>query len=270
MGCNDSVAVAETKVFHEDSSTSSASDEEEDKMMRTISWKELVQHSNPEDGKGLWVVFRGKVFDITNWSQVHPGGSSLLYNAAGRDITNLFDSCHKLSSEKFFGTPKVPQVGVIAANEYEFPQYVKQSQFYTVMRKRVEQYFRDNNIKDVRELTLFNKLNTVFIFSAILLCYYGAMYSSSLSFGMCLVCSFLAGLFHHLSLVHVYHDLSHGSYSKNSKLWYYLGSTGDFLVGHSFTVWLTRHVFGHHILTNVPGCDPDLALFVFILYFIVY
>lgn len=257
MVCNDSIAET-TKLFDQDSNSSSS---EEDEKLKSITWEELQQHSNPENSNGLWVVFRGKVYDVTKWKELHPGGSSLILNAAGRDITNLFDSYHKLASDRLFGSLKVPLVGYMATEQHEFPQYVKPSQFYTVMRKRVEQYFRDQNIKDVRELTLFNKLNTVFIFTAIILCYYASMYSSSLSFGICCLFSILAGLFHHLSLVHVFHDLSHGSYSKNSKVWFYLGGVGDFLVGHSFTVWITRHVFGHHIYTNVAGIDCDLAFY---------
>ena len=54
----------------------------------------------------------------------------------------------------------------------------------------------------------------------------------------------MGGVFHHLSMVHLWHDMSHSSYSKNSSLWKYFGIYGEWVTGHSMYIWVHRHVFG--------------------------
>jgi len=70
-----------------------------------------------------------------------------------------------------------------------------------------------------------------------------------------------AGLFIHLCFTHVAHDVCHSSFSSNSSIWYYLGLSGDILLGHSSLMWTYRHNFGHHINTNTPYEDPDISYY---------
>jgi fatty acid desaturase len=105
------------------------------------------------------------------------------------------------------------------------------------------------------------KANTIFILGGMVLCYYLSSYSFEMSFLKRIFFAFMAGVFHHLSMVHLWHDASHSSYTRNSSVWKYFGILGESLTGHSMYIWIHRHVFAHHIWTNVAGVDPDIAIY---------
>jgi cytochrome b involved in lipid metabolism len=71
----------------------------------------------------------GKVYDITKWKTIHPGGEELLDMIAGSECTNLFESYHKVQTKKILGTEKVPCVGELTS--YKFPPYTGNTGFYT-------------------------------------------------------------------------------------------------------------------------------------------
>jgi len=56
----------------------------------SITWRELAKHNTLQD---CWVCVSGKVFDVTNYMQFHPGGRKLMLGA-GRDATQLFFKYH--------------------------------------------------------------------------------------------------------------------------------------------------------------------------------
>ncbi|MED6144338.1 hypothetical protein PIB30_014871 [Stylosanthes scabra] len=56
-----------------------------------ISLEELRKHNTPQD---LWISIHGKVYNVTNWLQHHPGGSLPLLNLAGQDVTDAFLAFH--------------------------------------------------------------------------------------------------------------------------------------------------------------------------------
>ena len=68
-------------------------DEDEDEKTWKV-WKmaEVRKHNTRED---MWMVIRGKVYNITQYLPYHPGGISILDKAAGNDGTVLFDKYHK-------------------------------------------------------------------------------------------------------------------------------------------------------------------------------
>lgn len=41
-------------------------------MSSKVQVSEIVQHRNPED---VWIVVNGKVYDMTRFAPLHPGGS---------------------------------------------------------------------------------------------------------------------------------------------------------------------------------------------------
>jgi len=226
------------------------------KELREITWQELAKHNQPHDA---WIGLYGSVYDVTNWGKAHPGGKDVLNLAAGREATHIFESYHKMSSKSLLGSSQVPKVGKLVSTE--FPLYTGESTFYVVLRKRVEEYFKKSGIKSVRALSTFNILNTIFIIGGMLLCYYLSGYQPDLSFGARVFFAALAGLFHHLSMVHLWHDISHYCYGDSPAVWRWFGWVGSFLTGHSMEIWRHRHVLGHHIYTNVCGVDPDLGIY---------
>lgn len=57
-----------------------------------ITKKELAQHKLPGD---YWVALNGKIYNITEYLDYHPGGAEILARNAGRDIMPLFMKYHR-------------------------------------------------------------------------------------------------------------------------------------------------------------------------------
>jgi len=223
---------------------------------KEITWQELAKHNKPHDA---WIGLYGSVYDISTWGKSHPGGQEVLNLVAGREATHIFESYHKLSTKGLLGSKKVPKVGKLVTTE--FPLYTGDSKFYTVLRTRVEEHFKKQGNKTYRDVSWFNLFNTFFILGGIALCSYLAMYCPGFSFPARMVFAVLIGFFHHLSMVHLWHDLSHYCYSDNPAVWSWFGWAGGFFTGHNMDIWRHRHVLGHHIYTNVCGIDPDLGIY---------
>lgn len=53
-------------------------------------WDEIAQHATDDD---LWTVYEGRIYDVTDYLKVHPGGRKLLLGK-GKDCTDLFKQYH--------------------------------------------------------------------------------------------------------------------------------------------------------------------------------
>ncbi|TDZ32677.1 Cytochrome b2 [Colletotrichum spinosum] len=51
-----------------------------------------VAKNNTKDS--CWVVIHGQVWNVTDFLDEHPGGAKLIFNCAGRDATEAYDSIH--------------------------------------------------------------------------------------------------------------------------------------------------------------------------------
>jgi len=58
---------------------------------RTITLRDLQQHNRREDA---WIAVRGRVYDVTEFMDRHPGGELMLMEGVGKDATKLFDTYH--------------------------------------------------------------------------------------------------------------------------------------------------------------------------------
>ncbi|CAI8606791.1 unnamed protein product [Vicia faba] len=56
-----------------------------------ISSDELSKHNKKGD---LWISIQGKVYNVSDWGQHHPGGEVVLLNLAGQDVTDAFIAYH--------------------------------------------------------------------------------------------------------------------------------------------------------------------------------
>ncbi|KAF5321250.1 hypothetical protein D9619_001152 [Psilocybe cf. subviscida] len=61
---------------------------------KEYSWEEIAQHNKEGD---VWVVIDAKVYDLTKFANLHPGGSNVLYaeSVAGKDATQVFFGLHR-------------------------------------------------------------------------------------------------------------------------------------------------------------------------------
>ena len=56
-----------------------------------VSFQELQAHSTQDDS---WLVLYGDVYDLTSYSERHPGGAAIITDFAGKDGTALYDTFH--------------------------------------------------------------------------------------------------------------------------------------------------------------------------------
>ncbi|RXW21046.1 hypothetical protein EST38_g4814 [Candolleomyces aberdarensis] len=82
------------------------------KELKTFTREEVAQHNKDGD---LWIVVDAKVYDITRFKNLHPGGASVLLDAevAGQDATEVFYGLHR---HEVLEKPQYQrlQIGVIA------------------------------------------------------------------------------------------------------------------------------------------------------------
>ncbi len=129
-------------------------------------------------------------------------------------------------------------------------------QFYTELKKRVDAYFKDNNISKNGNLNMY--LKTLFMIS----CYVVPftllilnVFDSKLAWWLC---SVLMGMAMAGIGLCIMHDANHGSYSKNTTVNRILGFSLNLLGGHALN-WKLQHNVLHHTYTNVHNHDEDIA-----------
>ncbi|KAK2462284.1 hypothetical protein APHAL10511_005590 [Amanita phalloides] len=62
--------------------------------MKEFTPEEVAQHNKEGD---LWIVVDSKVYDLSRFAELHPGGANVLYssNVAGQDATDVFFGLHR-------------------------------------------------------------------------------------------------------------------------------------------------------------------------------
>lgn len=92
-----------------------------------ISPKEVKQHCSRDT---VWVGLFGKVYDLTDFLALHPGGDTVIVDAAGKDVTRVWAAIHKrelleehLQPEWCLGNLVAPEgVAPLAEHEFEKPE----------------------------------------------------------------------------------------------------------------------------------------------------
>jgi linoleoyl-CoA desaturase len=126
--------------------------------------------------------------------------------------------------------------------------------FFSTLRSRVNQYFKDNDITRYGNREMFSK-------SLILIFTYIAAYLSILfvpwSAVMLIPFVIIMGITKAGIGMTIMHDALHGSYSKKGFINRLMGSS-IYLVGANPSVWKIQHNQHHHTYTNIHGMDEDI------------
>lgn len=64
------------------------------KSVCRLSSKELALHNTPASA---YVAIRGKVYNLTEFLDKHPGGRDVLCMSIGRDVTQVFETYHDVA-----------------------------------------------------------------------------------------------------------------------------------------------------------------------------
>lgn len=129
------------------------------------------------------------------------------------------------------------------------------SQFYATVKKRVDQYFSENNIS--------KKANGAMVLKTIILtCFYFVPFAVIVfmlpSFPVMLMLWMLTGFGLAGIGMSVMHDANHGAYSNYEWVNVLMGHALN-LVGGSVTNWKMQHNILHHTYTNISPLDEDIA-----------
>lgn len=60
--------------------------------MNTYTVEEVGKHNKEGD---CWLIIDHKVYDVTEFANIHPGGKQLLYSVGGQDATEYFYELHR-------------------------------------------------------------------------------------------------------------------------------------------------------------------------------
>jgi len=137
---------------------------------------------------------------------------------------------------------------------------INTNNFFPVLKKKVDTYFKSNNITTYGNRRLYTKATILLLAFAVL---YTSIVFVSMPGWLSLVLCALFGL--NLAAIgfNVMHDGAHGSFSKNKHVNYMMGLTLNLMGGVVF-IWKNKHNKNHHSFTNIEGMDDDINIGPFI------
>lgn len=132
--------------------------------------------------------------------------------------------------------------------------FSKKSAFYPQLKKEVDLYFIENNLKKTGNWKLYSK--TIILVTSAIVVYY-TLLTVKLPIILSLVLCTSLGFILACIGFNIMHDACHGSYSAKSWVNKIFGFSLNALGGNSF-IWKCKHSL-HHTYTNVEGLDDDIA-----------
>lgn len=128
--------------------------------------------------------------------------------------------------------------------------------FYATLKKRVDDYFKENNISRYGNSTMVIK--SIFMFTLYFTPFILLLCNISDKYWMQLILWSIAGLGMSGIGLSIMHDANHGAYSRNAKLNALMCRSMNFVGGYSLN-WQLQHNTLHHTYTNIHEHDEDIA-----------
>ncbi|ETN94868.1 linoleoyl-CoA desaturase [Zhouia amylolytica] len=128
------------------------------------------------------------------------------------------------------------------------------TQFFKTLNKRVNSYFKEQNIKKTGNWKLYFKTIIMFL---IFLTPYFLILTIDMNQWLQLLLTIVIGIGMAGVGMNVMHDGNHGSYSSKPWLNKIMGSSIYILAGNVYN-WKVQHNVLHHTYTNIHGHDEDL------------
>jgi hypothetical protein len=124
-------------------------------MSKEIKREEVAQNNTSDS---LWCIIDSKVYDLTDFVDAHPGGSTVLEQVAGQDATTEFFNLHRLEAlQKYesllcIGTVKgetpqivIPKPGDLSSVPYAEPMWLApqfKSPYFKESHRRLQRAMR--------------------------------------------------------------------------------------------------------------------------------
>ncbi|MGR7813280.1 fatty acid desaturase family protein [Lacinutrix undariae] len=129
------------------------------------------------------------------------------------------------------------------------------AKFFRTLNKRVNDYFKDNNIKRTGNWKIWVK--TAVMFTLFLLPYFLILTISTIPGWLQLIFTVIMGIGMAGVGMNVMHDGNHGAFSNKEWVNRLMGSSIYILAGNVYN-WKVQHNVLHHTYTNIHGYDEDL------------
>ncbi|KAL0347759.1 UNVERIFIED_CONTAM: Delta(8)-fatty-acid desaturase [Sesamum calycinum] len=204
-------------------------------VKKYITSDELKKHNKPDD---LWLSVQGKVYNVTEWAKIHPGGATPLLHLAGQDVTDAFIAFHPGSAwkhlDKFF-----------TGYHLEDFQVSDVSKDY---RKLVTQFAKSGMFEKKGHGVIYSLCFIALLFYA---CLYGVLYCNS--FWIHMLSAAILGIAW-MQVTYLGHDSGHYEIMMNrgfNKLAQIV--TGNCLTGISIAWWKWTHNAHHETHIRFHG-----------------
>lgn len=130
------------------------------------------------------------------------------------------------------------------------------SNFHQVLKKRVQEYFVENNLNQTGNFSLYFK--AALFWSSYIALYIHLLFFYPNNWMAAIECLIMGGLTAAIGF-NVMHDGGHGSFS-NSKFWNKVAAFSVNGLGASMLMWNNKHNIIHHTYTNIDGIDDDIEI----------
>eukprot|EP00210_Caulerpa_lentillifera_P004216 g4021.t1 len=213
-----------------------------------ITAEEVAKHNSRDD---CWIIIKDKVYDVTDFSHVHPGGSIIL-TQGGRNATDVFTSFHAASSwsllNKYY-------IGDLVTEKKQSPELIEDFRRLRI-ELRKKGLFKANRMFYIKTLLL----NLSILLTAIAILTGGG--ESDISMSQLMISAFLLALFFQQS-GWLAHDFLHHQVFFNRKWNTVCGLIiGNFFQGFSVDWWKNKHNTHHAVTNEIDGShsavDPDI------------
>jgi len=210
--------------------------------------EEIAKHNKPED---CWVIIDGKVYDLSNYGKIHPGGD-VIYELAGKDASLPFMGYHP----DYVRQKKLPYkcIGYVENPVEEQPL----DREYRALYKRCEE---EGLMKTSMTWHIFKMAYPLLaLFVGIAMAFgYGIPEGAETSwFWRGALPALLVGFGQH-QIGFMAHDALHCSFTHDWAMDYAIGMfCANAIFGISALWWKYTHN-QHHVVTNEWDRDPDIT-----------
>lgn len=219
---------------------------------RLFTWGDVAEHRTSDDA---WIVIKGRVYDVTKFAKLHPGGDIIL-TAAGQDATDVFAGFHAATNAWSLLAPLC--IGIIADINVNHPPNMP-SVSYVADVQAMRQALQKLHAFDSSKLYYLAKFLSTTLF---LLVSVGILVNFPSNPLMVLASAVIMATFWQ-QCGWLAHDFLHHQVFDNRGLGNIAGLIiGNIYQGFSVNWWKNKHNH-HHAVPNVTdapsGGDPDIA-----------
>eukprot|EP00929_Paragymnodinium_shiwhaense_P020573 TRINITY_DN13672_c0_g1_i2.p1 TRINITY_DN13672_c0_g1~~TRINITY_DN13672_c0_g1_i2.p1 ORF type:complete len:565 (-),score=141.87 TRINITY_DN13672_c0_g1_i2:247-1941(-) len=212
---------------------------ESKKPLAKYTMAEVAKHNTRDD---VWLIIDGRVYDVTNYVDKHPGMALPILNMAGKDCTDVFANYHAARIYKHMLPPFL--VGEVS-DLPPVPPHVMD--FRAVRQELLRRGLFETDMR-------FYAKHGAFLSSLFLFALYLTIGCESLVAHM--AGAAVMGIFWQ-QLAGIGHDMGHSAISHNFQQDHFFCSSLVALMGISVCWWKKNHNT-HHVVCNSIEHDPDI------------